>query len=212
MATHSILPERFSSGDFASWFRHFERCALANTWNAATRLAKLPAFLQGPAATYFETLTDDQKSTYDGLEANLQACFSPSIHREHYYREFKDQRLRPAEDPALFLWRLKESLRNAEPELSETAFDALLRRQFMKGLPSSVQLKLLESDSTHSLDTMLSFSQRFRAIEELPRLSVCAAMDQPISGLAPEQHEQITRQSHEIKALQSMVREISEGQ
>ena len=166
MATHSIFPERFSSGDFASWFRHFERCALANTWNAATRLAKLPAFLQGPAATYFETLSDDQKSTYDGLTANLQACLSPSIYRERYYREFEDQHLRPAEDPALFLWRLKESLRNAEPELSDTAFDALLHRQFMKGLPRSVQLKLLESDSTPSLDIMLSFSQRFRAIEE----------------------------------------------
>ena len=81
----------------------------------------------------------------------------------------------------------------------------------MKGLPSSVQLKLVESDSTPSLDTMLSFSQRFRAIEELPRPSVCAAMDQPLSDLAPEQHEQITRQSHEIKALQYIVREVSEG-
>eukprot|EP00795_Rhopilema_esculentum_P015978 gene15978-biopygen5351 len=76
--------------------------------------------------------------------------------------------LRPSEGPTLFLWRLKDTLRKAEPGLSDTAFDALLRRQFMKALPSDLQLKLLESEPTPDLDTMLKFAQRIRALRALP--------------------------------------------
>ena len=39
----------------------------------------LPAFLQGPATTYFESLTEDQKATYDALVASLNECFGPDI-------------------------------------------------------------------------------------------------------------------------------------
>ena len=70
MASH-ILPERFTDGNFASWLKHFERCAAGNSWNTETRLSMLPAFLQGPAATYFESFTDDRKATYGDLVASL---------------------------------------------------------------------------------------------------------------------------------------------
>ena len=179
-----IFPERFSEGNFGVWLKHFERCATANFWDAETRASMLPAFLQGPAATYFESLTEDQKATYDALVASLNDCFCPDVNRERYYREFEDATLRPSEDPTLFLWRLKESLRNAEPTLSNSAFDALLRRQFMKAMPSSLTVKLLEVDPTPSLELMVSFAQRHRALNALPSgnsigLSTCAVQSCP---------------------------------
>ncbi len=63
---------------------------------------------------------------YEHLTIAMKACFSPSIKQESYYREFEEQGLRPAEDPALFLWRLKEEIRNADSDLSDIAFTALL--------------------------------------------------------------------------------------
>ena len=69
-------------GNFISWLNHFERCATANSWDAATRLTKLPAFLQCPAATYYESLTAAQRGTYDALENSLKGCFSPAVDRE----------------------------------------------------------------------------------------------------------------------------------
>eukprot|EP00794_Sanderia_malayensis_P013439 gene13439-biopygen10741 len=122
----SILPTPFTYGDFGVWIRQFQRCAAANKWNTEAQLLKLPAFLDGPTATYYET-------SLDSLVASLHKCFCPPSDREWYYQEFENHRLRPAEDPTLFLWRLKESLRNAEPDLSGPAFDALLRQQFFKG-------------------------------------------------------------------------------
>ena len=166
--SQSIYPERFLEGNFYAWLRHFDRCAAANEWDEATRVLKLPAFLQGPAATYLDSLSAEQRGTYNALVTNLKTCFAPSVDRERYYQQFDDTVLRPSEDPKLFLWRLKECLRNAEPSLSDTAFDALLRLQFMKAMPHDWKLKLLESDPTPTLDNMVQFAQRNRALQSVP--------------------------------------------
>ena len=99
---------------------------------------------------------------------NLKSCVAPSVDRERYYQQFEDTVLRPSEDPKLFLWRLKECLRNAEPSLLDMAFEALLRRQFMKAMPHDWKLKLLESDPTPTLDTMVQFAQRNHALQSVP--------------------------------------------
>jgi len=57
-------------------------------------------------------------------------------------------------------------LSKAEPDLDAMAKNALLTRQFMKGLPKSIRIKLLESDPTPDLNKMVSFVQRYRAIQE----------------------------------------------
>ena len=41
-----------------------------------------------------------------------------------------------------------------------------MTRQFMKGLPKGIRLKLLESDPTPDLPKMVSFVQRYRAIQD----------------------------------------------
>ena len=225
MASH-IMPERFSGGDFTAWLRHFDRCSAANAWNEETRLAKLPAFLNGPAAAYFDSLTEEEKDTLPTLLASLRRCFVPTADREKFYREFDQLALRPSEDPSLFLWRLKELLRNAEPDLSDDAFDALLRRQFMKGLPFQIRMKLLESDPTPDLPKMVSFAQRFRALEELPAgpSASCAAVqnDAIMDPTVPQPSsialsDQLPRQLYEqqqqrLDKLESLVSTMADQQ
>ena len=208
MATN-IIPERFSSGDFLSWFRHFERCAQANSWNEETRLCKLPAFLQGPAASYFESLDAGDRTTYQDLVDGLKNCFAPAVNREQYYREFEEHCLRPTEDPTLYLWRLKDALHLAEPDLSEDAFDALLRRQFFKGLPNVVQLKLLESHPTPGLDEMLAFSKRFRSLQVLPSGNpACATTTHAVPPQFPCDEPQCKSRDD----LQMLLTQVVEGQ
>eukprot|EP00794_Sanderia_malayensis_P016602 gene16602-biopygen14025 len=211
----SILPTPFTSGDFGVWIRQFQRCAAANKWNTEAQLLKLPAFLDGPAATYYETLSDGDKTSLDSLVASLHKCFCPPTDRERYYREFEDHRLRPAEDPTLFLWRLKESLRNAEPDLSGPAFDALLRRQFFKGLPEELQLKLLESDPTPTLATMTSFAQRFRSLQRLPTSPATACAAVATSPLAMEDkplYQQQQQQQLQLDNVTGLLSKLAEGQ
>ena len=59
--TTQIMPEPFSAGDFTACLRQLERCAVANEWDTATRLLKLPAFLHGPAADDFESLAKGER-------------------------------------------------------------------------------------------------------------------------------------------------------
>ena len=104
--------------------REFERCTVANAWDTDTRLLKLPALWHGPAAAYFESLAEGVKDTLAHLLTSLKKWFTPAFARETFYREFEQEALRPSEDPSLYLWRLKDLLRNAEPDLSDEAFDA----------------------------------------------------------------------------------------
>ena len=164
MATSSINPEKFETGDIVSWLRQFECCATANSWNDEKKLQVLPAFLRGPAATYFYALSDEAKDTYAHLKANLQKALCPEVDREKYFAEFEHRHLRPEEDPALFLWSLQESLTKADPSLGDSAREVLLARQFMRGLPEGLRLKLLESNPTPSLKEMINFVKRFRAV------------------------------------------------
>eukprot|EP00794_Sanderia_malayensis_P019298 gene19298-biopygen16178 len=212
----SILPTPFTSGDFGVWIRQFQRCAAANKWNIEAQLLKLPAFLDGPAATYYETLSDGDKTSLDSLVASLHKCFCPPTDRERYYREFEDHRLRPAEDPTLFLWRLKGSLRNAEPDLSAPAFDALLCRQFFKGLPEELQLQLLEFDPTPTLATMTSFAQQFRSLQRLPTSPATACAAVATSPLAMEDkplyQQQQLRQQLQLDDVTGLLSKLAEGQ
>ena len=84
----SITPEKFESGDIVSWLRQFECCASANNWHEKKKLAVLPAFLRGPAATYYHALADDKKNTYANLtKSNGTEMLSLTLKRAKSYIE-----------------------------------------------------------------------------------------------------------------------------
>ena len=106
MAASTIQPLKFYSGDIVTWFCQFECCATANDRNEEKRLRALPAFLHGPAATYFHALPNEEKHSYQHLKESLQASFYPIVDRERNFSEFESRRLQPGEDPTIFLWHL----------------------------------------------------------------------------------------------------------
>ena len=57
-----VFPKRLTECNFGFWLKHLERCATANLWDAETHVSMVPAFSQGPAATYFESLTERPSS------------------------------------------------------------------------------------------------------------------------------------------------------
>ena len=166
MAASTIRHEKFDSGDIVTCFREFECCATTNNWNEEKRLRVLPAFLRGPAATYFHALPNQAKDSYQHLKESLQASFCHIVDNERNFSEFEGRRLKPGEDPTIFLWNLKELLSKADPSLQENAREALLSRQFMRGLPEGMRLKLLEVNPTPFLEEMEKFAKRFRAISQ----------------------------------------------
>ena len=200
MATGSILPEKFEHGDFSGWMRQFECCATANGWNAAQKLQKLPAFLRGIAATHFHALDEDQKDTFEHLVANLQSALCPDVAREIYFREFEGRVLRDHEDPSLFLYSLQELLKKADSTLSDTATEALLSRQFMKGLADTMRFKLLEHNPKPTLVEMVAFCKQFLAVrKECQSQTACAAI--PLQESINDRERELTVKVEKLTQL-----------
>ena len=94
----------------------------------------------------------------------MRRALCPQAKRENFFAEFEQQTLRPEEDPSVYKWELENILSKANPSHSHDAKTALLTRQFLKGLPTTLKLKMLEHNPTPTLDEMVEFTQRFRAL------------------------------------------------
>ena len=53
------LPEHLQDEDASSWFKRFEVCAAANSWDDAKKLLRLPTLLKGRAWAIFDSLGED---------------------------------------------------------------------------------------------------------------------------------------------------------
>ena len=131
----SILPGKFDgSSDLAMWLREFDSCSLANDWKEEDKIKKLPAFLSGPAASHFYVIPADDRKTYKDAVKMLIGAMCPTAQRENFYAEFEARTLRREEDPAVYKWDLEQKLLKADPLIDGQAKEALLLRQFMRGL------------------------------------------------------------------------------
>ena len=205
MAT--ILPEKFNHGDFPAWLRQFECCASANKWGDEDKVLKLPAFVRGVAARHFHALTDTQKDSYDHLIENLKAALCSAVCKEMFYADFTARLLHEKEDPDVYLHSLRELLDKADPTLSAVAKEALLRCQFLTGLPATMKLRLLEHNPTPSLTEMVSIFKQMLAIRLVtgyapsPPLCAAAASVESIPNVVPP-----------FSAVQELLRAVKEFQ
>ena len=81
MASLSLLPEKFQTGDFPAWLRTFECYANANKWSAEDKLTTLPAFLRGPSAAHVHGLTRGPKREFCQPHQAPKGCPLP-LHRQ----------------------------------------------------------------------------------------------------------------------------------
>ncbi len=171
----AILPGKFDDGDFDAWLREFDAwlrefdaCSAANGWQVTEdkddKILKLPAFLRGRAASNFYAIPEGERRTYKDAVKSMRRALWPQAKREKFFAEFEQRHLRPEEDPSVYKWELENTLTKANPSLSTDGKTALLTRQFSKGLPPTIKLKMLEHNPTPSLDEMVEFTQWFRAL------------------------------------------------
>ena len=127
---------------------------------AEDKIKKLPAFFRGPAASHFYAIPADRKTYKDAVKM-LIGAMCPTAQRE----AVEARTLRPGEDPAVYKWDLEQKLLKANPLLDGQAKEALLLRQFMRGLPRNLKMRMLENDPTLTLANMIAFVQRYRAVQ-----------------------------------------------
>ena len=66
-----VLPEPLQDDNARSWFKRFQVCCTANSWNKAKLLVSLPTLLKGHAWTNYEVLTEEKIDTYAHLKEVL---------------------------------------------------------------------------------------------------------------------------------------------
>ena len=102
MSTTAILPGKFDGGDLIAWLREFDACCAANGWKSSEdmdqKLLKLPAFLQGQAASHFYAIPAAKRNTV----TELKKAMCPEACRENYFAEFEQRLLCPGEDAAVY--------------------------------------------------------------------------------------------------------------
>lgn len=205
----AILPGKFDDGDFDAWLREFDACCAANGWKVTEandgKILKLPAFLRGRAASNFYAIPEGERRTYKDAVKAMQRALCPKAKRENFFAEFELRILRPEEDPSVYKWELENILSKADSTLSNDAKTALLTRQFSRGLPPTLKLKMLEHNPTPTLDEMVEFTQRFRALGR-----------PPAAEIPPVQVDAVAHSSSsadpQLKELITMVAGIAEKQ
>ena len=146
------LPEPFHGEDAKSWFNRFEICAVANEWNNAKKLLRVPTLLKGRAWAVFELLSHAETDTYAYLKTALLARLSPDTAEERLVareelncRKFVEGR-ESIEEMARCIERL---LDKASPGLPANVRDSELQYHLINALPDkvSLQLKLLPQEN-----------------------------------------------------------------
>ena len=72
MAQHHVsLPKPFAGGDAHDWFKRFDICCRANSWDAETKALKLMTLLEGKVLAVWSDLDKEQQSNYETGKKNL---------------------------------------------------------------------------------------------------------------------------------------------
>ena len=195
-----ILPVSLQDDNARSWFKWFEVCYAANSWNDAKRLVSLPILLKGRAWAIYEVLTEEQTDTYAHLKEALLSRLSPDTDEDcvcaqeqlaqrkfHGDRESVDKLARD----------LECLLDKVSPGLPIEIRDRELKYHLMNALPEkvSLQLKLLPTQT---------YTQTISKATEL--LLIYRRVDK-----AEGQVQQITNPKEErLDKLEAAVQQVSE--
>ena len=169
------LPEPLQDSDARSWFKRFEVCASANEWDAEKQLRRLPTLLRGRAWAIFDSLSDDQRDTYEKLKKALLERLDPDTDEDRLSARDKLARrqLRDGESVDELARDIEKLLEKASPGLPAAARETELRFHLSMALPEKIsfQLKLMPK---------LTYDQTIAKAREL-RLIFQRAAEQQVS-------------------------------
>ena len=118
MVTVSVIPERFDSGDFAAWIRHFDCCSNGNGWTDDEKLREWPAFLKGQTASYFSHCLPRAETRTLTLSRICVNCCVLLFQRNNAMNQ--NRLLRPSKDPSLCYGTCRNCLPRPIPVLQGT--------------------------------------------------------------------------------------------
>ena len=139
------IPSNFEDGNIVGWLEKFNVCATANQWDDATKLRRLPSFLNGRAFAIYSRFDNNQKGTIQNLTNALLEAFLPPEARGARYMEFELCTKKSDESVDAYVYRLEQLFSQALPDVVGDGRDAILKQKLIRGMPEPVKLRLLEN-------------------------------------------------------------------
>ena len=170
------IPSRFEDGNIVEWLDTFEVCAVANQWDDAARLRRLPTFLGGRAFAVFRRLGDGRRDTIAHLRQAVIETFLPAEERGARYQEFDTCSMNASESVDKFVYRLEQLLAMAIAALDGEGPEAILKQHFIKGMEPDVRRRLYENP-------VLTYAQSITTAKQLISASKQVADDTKLGGL-----------------------------
>ena len=176
------LPECLDDGDAGSWFKRYELCLVANEWNDAKKLLRLPTLFKGRAWAIFESLGDDDKDTYSHLKKAMTEKLSPDTDENRMVarEQLRLRRFREGCESVDELARnLERMLDKSSPGLPAEICKTELRFHLINSLPDKVAFKL-------KLAPKGSYAETISKARELLLIYSRNDRSDPVSLIQPE--------------------------
>ena len=199
---HISIPKPFASGDAAEWFKRFEICCKANTWDDEIKALKLPTLLEGEALATWMELSTEEQGDYNAAKKKMTERMVPASFVS--MDGFLKRSLRSGEALSLYLYELKRLLDQAMPGLDATARSPLLLHQFMEGIPTVVSRQLRAAGDVKELDTALERARTLMTLEDQGNARPVAAMEEKQG-----EKTQVQKLAHQIEVLTDQVAALS---
>ena len=164
-----------TSGEFTTWISKLE--LVAKLQKVDDLKSFVPLFLNGPAFSLYEQLSEDVKGDYNKLKKELVTAFSINCYSA--YAQLRERVLQEGETVDVYL----ADLRRLVDSIGQTASEPLLKCAFVAGLPTEVanQLKATAAVEEMGLDEIVT---RARSVLSSASTSayVCSAVTPTASG------------------------------
>ena len=167
----SILLGRFDNGDFECWLREFNACCDANGWKVTEerddKILKLPAFLRVTLQAIFTLFPQKSVPSSSMLSRSFETPFARLFNAKLSMRCLKvvfflPERILRYINGSLRIFSLKPT---PTSRWSEDGTDSTSVHERTAKSPQINLLKLLEHNPTPTLEEMLAFVQRYRAVK-----------------------------------------------
>ena len=92
----TLKPEPFNGKEcWEEYISHFENCAELCNWTKRDKVLLLAASLRGQARTFYMSLTNEEKCSYDTLVARLSQRFGSSRHQNRWLAKREMRKRQP---------------------------------------------------------------------------------------------------------------------
>jgi len=171
------VPRPFEEGDLTDWLDTYFTCAVANGWNEAQSLLRLPQYLRGHASAIYRQIPADDRDTWSHLGEHFTARFYPPETQAARMFELETIRWNPEESIDQFDIKLRRKLLQVYPHYAGDAMEAarnlMLKRYLLLALPTSYRVRISQIPNLTYPD-MLLHARTIKAAEQFEQARVAA--------------------------------------